>query len=58
MRTIDLPTLLLILAAGIELGLQGWFGFSFIGWLLGSWKIVAYEVIGVATLWQLCRQHA
>lgn len=46
MRVIDLPTLLLILAAGFELGLQGWFGFSIVGWLFGTWKIVAYEVIG------------
>ena len=57
MRVIDLPTLLLILAAGFELGLQGWFGFSIVGWLFGTWKIVAYEVIGCAAIWQLFRQR-
>ena len=46
MWPIDFPTLVLILAAGLELGSQGFFRFSFFGWLFGSWKT-----------WQLCRQR-
>jgi len=54
---IDLLTLVLILIAGIELGLIGFFGFSLFGWLFGSWKPIAYDAAGIAALWQLFRQR-
>jgi uncharacterized membrane protein YuzA (DUF378 family) len=57
MWPIDFPTLVLILAAGLELGSQGFFGFSFFGWLFGSWKTAAYQITGFAAIWQLCRQR-
>jgi uncharacterized membrane protein YuzA (DUF378 family) len=54
---IDFLTLILILAAGIELGLIGFFGFSFLTRLFGSGYTVAYDVIGVSAVWQLTRQR-
>jgi uncharacterized membrane protein YuzA (DUF378 family) len=54
---IDFLTLILILVAGIELGLIGFFGFSFLTRLFGSWYTVAYDVIGVSAVWQLTRQR-
>ena len=41
-------SLILILVAGIELGLIGFFGFSVLTWLFGRWHFVAYDVIGVS----------
>ena len=54
---LDFLTLILILLAGIELGLIGFFGFSFLTWLFGSWHLVAYDVIGVSAVWQIMRQR-
>lgn len=54
---IDFLTLVLIVAAGFELGLIGFFNFSAVTWLLGSWHNVAYDVIGVSAVWQLSRQR-
>lgn len=53
---VDFVTLVLLMAGGIELGLIGLFGFSFLTWLLGSWKTVAYDAIGLGTVWQFFRQ--
>jgi uncharacterized membrane protein YuzA (DUF378 family) len=54
---VDFLTLILILLAGIELGLIGLFGFSFLTWFFGSWHFVAYDVIGVSAVWQITRQR-
>lgn len=54
---IDFLTLILILVAGIELGLIGFFGFSFLAWLFGSWRPAAYDIIGVSAVWQISRQR-
>jgi uncharacterized membrane protein YuzA (DUF378 family) len=54
---IDVLTLLLIMFAGIELGVIGLFGFSIVTWLLGSWHAVAYDLIGFSAIWQLGRQR-
>jgi uncharacterized membrane protein YuzA (DUF378 family) len=54
---IDFFSLILILIAGIELGLIGLFGFSVLTWLFGRWHTVAYDVIGVSAVWQLTRQR-
>jgi uncharacterized membrane protein YuzA (DUF378 family) len=56
MTSIDLCSLILVLFAGLELGSLGFLDFSLAGWLFGSWKAGAYEIIGVAAIWQLCRQ--
>jgi uncharacterized membrane protein YuzA (DUF378 family) len=55
--TIDFLTLVLILVAGVELGLIGSFGFSFLTWLFGSWHIAVYDVVGVSAIWQISRQR-
>ena len=49
---------ILILVAGVELGLIGFFGFSFLTWLFGHWYFVAYDVIGVSAVWQIFRQRS
>jgi uncharacterized membrane protein YuzA (DUF378 family) len=53
----DFFSLVLIVVAGFELGLIGFFGFSVLTWLFGSWHLVAYDVIGVSAVWQLTRQR-
>jgi len=54
---IDFSTLVMILAAGIELGSEGAFGFSLFDWVFGAHKLLAYDFIGLAALWQLVRQR-
>jgi uncharacterized membrane protein YuzA (DUF378 family) len=54
---IDFFSLVLILISGLELGLIGFFGFSPLAWLLGSWRPLAYDAVGVAALWQISRQR-
>jgi uncharacterized membrane protein YuzA (DUF378 family) len=54
---VDFLSLILILVAGIELGLIGFFGFSVLTRLFGSWHLVAYDVIGVSAVWQITRQR-
>ena len=54
---IDFLTLVLIIVAGLELGVVGLFGFSLINWLSSNWKSTIYIVIGFSSLWQLSRQR-
>ena len=56
MRAIDLPTLIIILAAGLLLGLQGYFGWD-AGTMFGPYTRLAYLVVGASALWQLARQQ-
>jgi uncharacterized membrane protein YuzA (DUF378 family) len=53
----DFLSLVMILLAGIELGLLGAFGFSLLGWLFGSWRSFAYDAVGVSAVWQFFRQR-
>ena len=53
---VDFFSLILILVAGLELGLIGFFGFSILTWLFGAWHSVAYDVIGMSAVWQILRQ--
>jgi len=53
---IDFSTLLLIIAAGLQLGLLGFFGFNVAEHIFGSYVTLAYEIIGASALWQLFRQ--
>jgi uncharacterized membrane protein YuzA (DUF378 family) len=55
--TVDFLTLVLIVLAGVELGLIGAFNFSLVTWLFGSWHRIAYDVIGVSAIWQMARQR-
>jgi uncharacterized membrane protein YuzA (DUF378 family) len=54
---IDLLTLILLLLAGFELGLIGFFGFSLLTWVFGDGHRFAYDAIGLAAIWQLSRQR-
>ena len=54
---IDFFTLVLIIAAEFELGLQGVFGIHSIKWIFGSWQTGVYDLIGFAAVWQLWRQR-
>jgi uncharacterized membrane protein YuzA (DUF378 family) len=54
---IDFLSLILILTAGIELGLIGLFGFSVLTWLFGRWHSIAYDAVGVSAVWQIMRQR-
>jgi uncharacterized membrane protein YuzA (DUF378 family) len=53
---IDLVTLLLILAAGLQVGIIGFFGVNFAEMLFGSHIVLIYEIVGVSAVWQLLRQ--
>jgi uncharacterized membrane protein YuzA (DUF378 family) len=47
----------MILAAGFELGSEGALGFSLFDWVFGAHQLLAYDLIGLAALWQLVRQR-
>ena len=53
---IDFSTLVLIIAAGIQLGLQGFFGWDAAGHFLGAHELFLFALMGVSALWQLFRQ--
>jgi uncharacterized membrane protein YuzA (DUF378 family) len=57
MWLIDFPSLLLIIAAGMQLGLQGSLGIDAAGQLLGEYKTVLFDLMGFSALWQLARQR-
>jgi uncharacterized membrane protein YuzA (DUF378 family) len=54
---IDFCTLVLILIAGFQLGLLGFFELDLMQWALGSWQSTIYMVIGLSAVWQLWRQR-
>jgi uncharacterized membrane protein YuzA (DUF378 family) len=54
---VDFFSLILVVVAGVELGLIGFFGFSVLTWIFGRWHFVAYDVIGVSAVWQIFRQR-
>jgi uncharacterized membrane protein YuzA (DUF378 family) len=53
----DFPSLLLIIAAGIQIGLQAFFGWDVAGGLLGDHARIVFQLMGVSAIWQLCRQR-
>lgn len=57
MTAIDAPTLLLLLAGGLYLGLLGFFNIDLVVWLVGEqYKSHFYQAVGLAAAWQFCRQ--
>ena len=54
---IDFPTLLLIIGAGLDLGLAGVFGWNPAIKYFGSHIDIAYTIVGFSAAWQLCRQR-
>jgi uncharacterized membrane protein YuzA (DUF378 family) len=57
MWIIDCPTLILVIVAGLCLGLVGVFGWDAPGDLLGAHKNLAFMLIGLSAVWQLFRQR-
>ena len=53
---IDFLTLLFVIAAGLQVGLVGFFGLNLAEIIFGSHVTLAYEVAGVSAVWQLLRQ--
>jgi uncharacterized membrane protein YuzA (DUF378 family) len=53
---IDFLTLLFVIAAGLQVGLIGFFGLNLAEIIFGSYVTLAYEVAGVSAIWQLLRQ--
>jgi uncharacterized membrane protein YuzA (DUF378 family) len=56
MWIIDFPTLILIIVGGLDLGLQGFFGYDAAAAIFGSNAKFAYMAIGLSAIWQLMRQ--
>jgi uncharacterized membrane protein YuzA (DUF378 family) len=52
----DFTSLSLIIAAGLQLGLVGFFGWDAAGAILGSYAKATYMIVGASALWQLSRQ--
>jgi uncharacterized membrane protein YuzA (DUF378 family) len=57
MWILDFPSLLLIIAAGLHLGLMGLFGWDAGAAIFGAYTKVAYIVVGMSAIWQLLRQR-
>jgi uncharacterized membrane protein YuzA (DUF378 family) len=57
MWIIDFPTLVLIIVAGLYLGLIGVFGWDAAGDLLGVYKNLVFMIIGLSAVWQIFRQR-
>jgi uncharacterized membrane protein YuzA (DUF378 family) len=53
---LDFPTLVLIIAAGIQLGLQAFFGWDLTSAIAGKWAPDVFMAMGVSAVWQLFRQ--
>jgi uncharacterized membrane protein YuzA (DUF378 family) len=54
---LDFPSLVLIIAAGFQLGVLGIFGFDAAGAIFGAYTKAAYIVVGLSAMWQLSRQR-
>jgi uncharacterized membrane protein YuzA (DUF378 family) len=54
---IDLPTLVIVIAAGLDIGLLGFFNFDAARWLFGRYATYAFMIVGMSAIWQLTRQR-
>jgi uncharacterized membrane protein YuzA (DUF378 family) len=52
----DFPSLILIIAAGLQAGLQAIFGVDAAGSLLGAHAKVIFVLMGLSAVWQIFRQ--
>jgi uncharacterized membrane protein YuzA (DUF378 family) len=52
----DFSTLVLIIAAGIQLGLQAFFGWDLTGAIVGNRAPFVFMAMGLSSVWQLFRQ--
>jgi uncharacterized membrane protein YuzA (DUF378 family) len=52
----DFSTLVLIIAAALQLGLQAFFGWDAVSYITGTGAPFVFKAMGIAAVWQLCRQ--
>jgi uncharacterized membrane protein YuzA (DUF378 family) len=57
MWILDFPSLILIIAAGFQLGILGLFGWDAAAAIFGTYAKDVYIAAGVAAIWQLFRQR-
>jgi uncharacterized membrane protein YuzA (DUF378 family) len=57
MGFIDFLTLVLILAAGFQVGIQATFAADVAGWIFGGGEKILFEMMGASAVWQLFRQR-
>ncbi len=57
MWLVDFSTLLLIIAADFQLGLQGFFVIHGVEWIFGAWANAVFALMGLSAVWQLSRQR-
>jgi len=57
MWIVDFPTLVIIIAAGMLLGVQGFSGFDAARVLFGEHTSLVFIAVGLSALWQLTRQR-
>jgi uncharacterized membrane protein YuzA (DUF378 family) len=53
---LDFTTLVLIIAAGMQLGLQAFFGWDAAATITGRWESYVFMAMGVSAVWQVFRQ--
>ncbi len=53
---IDFITLVLIIVAGLHIGIIGFFEINLAEMTFGSHVALIYEIVGVSAIWQLLRQ--
>ena len=54
---VDFLTLVFIVTAGLQLGLQGFFGWDAAGNLFGEYEKFAFMLVGLSAVWQIFRQR-
>jgi uncharacterized membrane protein YuzA (DUF378 family) len=57
MWAIDHPSMILIILAGINLGLKAAFDIDLVERYLNGYSHITYEIVGLSAVWQLTRQR-
>lgn len=57
MWLVDFSTLVLIIGAGLQMGIQAIFGIDAAGIVFGSYDRVVFVLMGLSAIWQLFRQR-
>lgn len=57
MALFDFPSLVLIIAAGFQLGMLGFFNWDAAAAIFGVYTKLAYMLVGFSAMWQLSRQR-
>jgi uncharacterized membrane protein YuzA (DUF378 family) len=54
---VDFPTLVLIIAAGFQIGFQAFFGVNAAETIFGGYAKIIFMLMGLSAIWQLFRQR-